>query len=270
MRSGRPSGRTAHRRRAPVRRQRSFGSRGGCTPRSTCTDRTSPTAPSAISSRIRTMAGWNRVHIASIANTPVCAASAAISRVASGRHRERLLDQHRLPPRAAQPARRRGAGGAGWRCRRRRRPSQDDQCPVGVVRAGDVMAGGEGPRRARPSGRRRPRGDSALDQRQGFTHDLAPRDPSPARRSPAPTTPTGTDRAGLGRRRGLHRHAAPAASGGRAGCAARGEGDDGREGVHGDAAGHPGDRRGCAASRRVRDGGDVDAVPAGHRRGCGS
>ena len=63
---------------------RSFGSSGLRTPRSTCTDRTSPTAPSAISSRIRTTAGWNRVHIASIANTPVRAASAAISRVASG------------------------------------------------------------------------------------------------------------------------------------------------------------------------------------------
>ena len=83
---------------------RSCGSNGLRTPRSTCTDRTSPTAPSATSSRIRAIAGWKRVHIASIANTPVSSASAAISRVAPGVTVNAFSTSTALPARRAASA----------------------------------------------------------------------------------------------------------------------------------------------------------------------
>ena len=61
-------------------------------------------APSAISSRIRTMAGWNRVHIASIANTPGCAASAAISAWPAGVTVNAFSTSTALPARSAASA----------------------------------------------------------------------------------------------------------------------------------------------------------------------
>jgi hypothetical protein len=45
---------------------------------------TSPIAPSATSSRSRTTAGQNRVHIASMAKRPAAPAAATTSRVAAG------------------------------------------------------------------------------------------------------------------------------------------------------------------------------------------
>jgi hypothetical protein len=48
-------------------------------PRSACTLRTSPIAPSATSSRTATTAGWKRVHIASMTKPPVCRARSTTS-----------------------------------------------------------------------------------------------------------------------------------------------------------------------------------------------
>ena len=66
------------------------------TPRSACTERTSPIAPSATSSRTATTAGWKRVHIASMTKTPVARARSTTSGGAGGGGGERLLHQQRL------------------------------------------------------------------------------------------------------------------------------------------------------------------------------
>ena len=72
-------GRAARRRPAPGRTAGRPGRSRAATPRSACTERTSPIAPSATSSRSATTAGWNRVHIASMTKTPVSRARSTTS-----------------------------------------------------------------------------------------------------------------------------------------------------------------------------------------------
>ena len=62
-------------------KSRSAGSYGRSTPRSAWSWRTSPIAPSLINSRARTIAGWKRVHIASIAKTRLRRAVSMMSTV---------------------------------------------------------------------------------------------------------------------------------------------------------------------------------------------
>ncbi len=63
-----------------------------------------PIAPSAISSRIRTIAGKKRVHIASMANTPPCRAALTISTVAAGVTVNDFSTSTALPARIAASA----------------------------------------------------------------------------------------------------------------------------------------------------------------------
>ena len=85
-------------------RKRSDGSGLACTHSSPCTERISPSAPSATSSRSRTTTGWNRVHMASMANVPVAVASSTISRVASGVTVNAFSTRIALPARSAASA----------------------------------------------------------------------------------------------------------------------------------------------------------------------
>ena len=157
------------------------GSGGGCTPRSACTARTSPIAPSAISSRIRTITGRKRVHIASIANTPGLRGERGDLPGGRRGHRERLLDQHRLAGPRSRPARSPGAAGAGWRCRarrrRRRRGSPGTSRGCGRIPCSAANAAARSP----TATRRRPAG--AVDVRE-VAHHLG-RDPTRPDDSPA-------------------------------------------------------------------------------------
>ena len=75
------------------------------------------------------------------------------------------------------------------------------------------------------------------------------------------------DRRRSRRRRALHRHAASAAPPDCPGRDRGGQGRAGREDVHGDGRRGRGRDRQRAAAPGLRHGGDVDPVPAGHRRG---
>ena len=105
--------------------------------------RTSPMAPASSQARTWRMAGWNRVHIASIANTPLSRAAATTCFGTGQGGGEGLLDQHGLAGLD------RGQGD-GMVLRMRGGDVDDvdlvvvDQLPVGTVGAGDAVPGGEG------------------------------------------------------------------------------------------------------------------------------
>ena len=123
---------------------RCAGSSGSCCVWSAMSERTSPSVPSAMISRTRTMCGRYLVHMASSASSPRAAARSAISCASAGVQRERLLDEHvlagvehepRVPrrgtdaasrrtprrPRGRRRAPRSSRGRSGCRTRRRRR-----------------------------------------------------------------------------------------------------------------------------------------------------